>query len=112
FLRPEFLGRVDEIITFRPLDQGDLERIAALMVEEYRPGLAARGLTLEIAPGALSAIVRQTPTRLGARELRKTIRKVLEDPLAEALISGRLADGQTVTLAADGDGKPELRLPE
>ena len=112
FLRPEFLGRVDEIITFRPLDQGDLERIAALMVEEYRPGLAARGLTLEIAPGALSAIVRETPTRLGARELRKTIRKVLEDPLAEALISGRLADGQTVTLAADGDGKPELRLPE
>ena len=112
FLRPEFLGRVDEIITFRPLDQGDLERIAALMVEEYRPGLAARGLTLEIAPGALSAIVRQTPTRLGARELRKTIRKVLEDPLAEALISGRLADGQTVTLAADGDGKPALRLPE
>ena len=112
FLRPEFLGRVDEIITFRPLDQGDLERIAALMVEEYRPGLAARGLTLEIAPGALSAIVRQTPTRLGARELRKTIRKVLEDPLAEALISGRLTDGQTVTLAADGDGKPELRLPE
>ena len=112
FLRPEFLGRVDEIITFRPLDQGDLERIAALMVEEYRPGLAARGLTLEIAPGALSAIVRETPTRLGARELRKTIRKVLEDPLAEALISGRLTDGQTATLTADGDGKPALRLPE
>ena len=112
FLRPEFLGRVDEVITFRPLDQNDLERIAALMVEEYRPGLAARGLNLEIAPGALAAIVQETSTRLGARELRKTIRKVLEDPVAEAIVANRLTDGQTVTLAADENGKPVLRLPE
>ncbi|MGN0651546.1 MAG: ATP-dependent Clp protease ATP-binding subunit, partial [Gemmiger sp.] len=103
---------VDEVITFRPLDQNDLERIAALMVEEYRPGLAARGLNLEIAPGALAAIVQETSTRLGARELRKTIRKVLEDPVAEAIVANRLTDGQTVTLAADENGKPVLRLPE
>ena len=112
FLRPEFLGRVDEVIVFRPLEQADLERIAALMLDEYKPGMAARGLTLDYTPEALTALVKVTSTQLGARELRKTIRKVLEDPLAEALISGRLADGQTVTLAADGDGKPELRLPE
>ena len=98
FLRPEFLGRVDEVITFRPLEQADLEKIAALM--------------LEYTPQALAAIVNETSTRFGARELRKTIRKTLEDPVAEAIVAGRLTGGQTVTLAADADGKPQLVLPE
>ena len=80
FLRPEFLGRVDEVITFRPLEQADLEKIAALMLDEYKPGLEARGLKLEYTPQALAAIVNETSTRFGARELRKTIRKTLEAP--------------------------------
>ena len=84
FLRPEFLGRVDEVITFRPLAQADLEKIAALMLEEYRPGLQARGLELSYGPAALAAIVNATSTRFGARELRRTIRKTLEDPVAES----------------------------
>ena len=46
FLRPEFIGRVDEIITFKPLSEEDLEKIAALMLDEYKPGLAAHGITL------------------------------------------------------------------
>ena len=111
FLRPEFLGRVDEIITFRPLEQADLEKITALMLEEYRPGLSARGLTLEYGPEALTAIVKATSTRFGARELRRTIRKTLEDPVAEALIDGSLKDGATVTLEAAEDGTPRLKLP-
>ncbi len=111
FLRPEFLGRVDEVITFRPLEQDDLEKIAALMLDEYRPGLQARGLQLQVEPGALAAIVNATSTRFGARELRRTIRKTLEDPVAEALIAGRLRSGQTVTLRADENGRPSLALP-
>ena len=111
FLRPEFLGRVDEVITFRPLEQADLEKIAALMLEEYRPGLSARGLTLEYSPEALTAIVKATSTRFGARELRRTIRKTLEDPVAEALIDGRLEGNATVTLEAGEDGAPRLKLP-
>ena len=111
FLRPEFLGRVDEVITFRPLEQADLEKIAALMLEEYRPGLSARGLTLEYSPEALAAIVKATSTRFGARELRRTIRKTLEDPVAEALIDGRLEGNATVTLEAGEDGAPRLKLP-
>ena len=112
FLRPEFLGRVDEVITFRPLEQADLEKIAALMLDEYKPGLEARGLKLEYTPQALAAIVNETSTRFGARELRKTIRKTLEDPVAEAIVAGRLTGGQAVTRAADADGKPQLVLPE
>ena len=111
FLRPEFLGRVDEIITFRPLEQADLEKIAALMLEEYRPGMQARGIQLQYTPAALTAIVNATSTRFGARELRRTIRKTLEDPVAEALIEGKLGNDQTVTLEADAEGKPHLVLP-
>ena len=109
FLRPEFLGRVDEVIVFRPLEQADLERIAALMLDEYKPGMAARGLTLDYTPEALTALVKVTPPQLGARELRKTIRKTVEDPVAEAIVEGRLTDGMTVTLTAK-DGQPELSL--
>ena len=109
FLRPEFLGRVDEVIVFRPLEQTDLERIAALMLDEYKPGMAARGLTLDYTPEALTALVKVTSTQLGARELRKTIRKTVEDPVDEAIVEGRLTDGMTVTLTAK-DGQPELSL--
>ena len=115
FLRPEFLGRVDEIITFRPLDQDDLEKIANLMLDEYRPGMQAHGVDLQVTPAALKAIVDETSTKFGARELRRTIRKEVEDPIAQALIEGRLGQGtspDTVTLDAGGDGKPVLRLPE
>ena len=113
FLRPEFLGRVDEIITFRPLEQADLERIAALMLDEYKPGMEAHGIHLEYTPEALTAIVRETSTKFGARELRRTIRKEVEDPVAQALIESRLGQGttpDTVVLEAE-EGKPVLRLP-
>ena len=110
FLRPEFLGRVDEVITFRPLDQQDLEKIAALMLDEYAPGLTAHGVTLHYTPQALAAIVAQSSTQYGARELRRTIRKAVEDPIAEALVDGRLgAAPATVELTAE-DGKPVLKL--
>lgn len=114
FLRPEFLGRVDEIITFRPLEQADLERIAALMLDEYKPGMQAHGINLEYTPEALTAVVKETSTKFGARELRRTIRKEVEDPVAQALIEGRLGQGtspDSVVLEAQ-DGKPVLRLPQ
>ena len=111
FLRPEFLGRVDEIVVFKSLSQETLEGIAGLMLEEYRPGMQARGIRLAYTPEALTAIVHATSTRFGARELRRTIRKTLEDPVAEALIEGKLGNDQTVTLEADAEGKPRLVLP-
>lgn len=111
FLRPEFLGRVDEVITFRPLGEDTLQKIAALMLDEYKPGMAARGLTLVYTPQALHAIVAGTAAKFGARELRRNIRKLLEDPVAEAIIEGKLPEGQTVTVDAE-DGKPVLRMPD
>ena len=110
FLRPEFLGRVDEVITFRPLDQANLEQIAALMLDEYKPGLTAHSITLEYDQPALAAIVAQSSTKYGARELRRTIRKAVEDPIAEALVDGRLGTAPATVKLVDRDGKPELEF--
>ena len=110
FLRPEFLGRVDEVITFRPLNEEDLEKIAALMLDEYKPGLAAHSITLNYGQPALAAIVAQSSTKYGARELRRTIRKAVEDPIAEALVDGRLGAAPATVELVDRDGKPELTL--
>ena len=110
FLRPEFIGRVDEIITFKPLSEEDLEKIAALMLDEYKPGLAAHGITLHYTQPALADIVAESSTKYGARELRRTIRKTIEDPISDALVDGRL-DGREVTLElADHDGRAVLEI--
>lgn len=110
FLRPEFIGRVDEIITFKPLSEEDLEKIAALMLDEYKPGLAAHGITLHYTQPALADIVAESSTKYGARELRRTIRKTIEDPVSDALVDGRL-DGREVTLElADHDGSAVLDI--
>ena len=110
FLRPEFLGRVDEVITFRPLSASDLERIAQLMLDEYKPGLAAHSITLNTTPEALAAIVAESTTRYGARELRRTIRKAVEDPISEALVDGRLGSQPAAVTLTAKDGKPVLEL--
>ena len=110
FLRPEFIGRVDEIITFKPLSEENLEKIAALMLDEYKPGLAAHGITLHYTQPALADIVAESSTKYGARELRRTIRKTIEDPVSDALVDGRL-DGREVTLElADHDGRAVLEI--
>ena len=110
FLRPEFIGRVDEIITFKPLSEEDLGKIAALMLDEYKPGLAAHGITLHYTQPALADIVAESSTKYGARELRRTIRKTIEDPVSDALVDGRL-DGREVTLElADHDGSAVLEI--
>ena len=101
---------MDEIITFRPLSEEDLERIAALMLDEYKPGLAAHGITLHYGQPALADIVAESSTKYGARELRRTIRKTIEDPISDALVNGRL-NGSEVTLALiDRDGKAVLDI--
>ena len=103
FLRPEFLGRVDEVVTFKPLGQQDLCRIAALMLDEYAAPMQEKGVRLEYTPAACAALVAQCGgAKFGARDLRRTIRKQVEDPLAERFVAGTL--GAQVTLDAQ-DGR-------
>ena len=110
FLRPEFLGRVDEVIAFKPLSQETLEGIAALMLDEYKPSMAAKGIAYSYTPAALKALVAKSQGgKFGARDLRRVIRKAVEDPAAERLIDGTLASGSALTVDADADGEVVLK---
>ena len=110
FLRPEFLGRVDEVIAFKPLTEETLQGIAALMLDEYKPGMEAKGITYSYTPAALKALVQKSQGgRFGARDLRRTIRKAVEDPAAERLIDGTLASGGTLVVDADENGEVVLK---
>ena len=104
FLRPEFLGRVDEVITFKPLSEETLQGIAALMLDEYKPSMEAKGIAYSYTPAALEALVHKSQGgKFGARDLRRTIRKAVEDPAAEKIIDGTLVSGSTLTVDAEND---------
>ena len=110
FLRPEFLGRVDEVIAFKPLNQQTLEGIAALMLDEYKAGMEAKGIAYSYTPAALKALVAKSQGgKFGARDLRRVIRKAVEDPAAEKLIDGALASGSSLVVDADDAGEVVLR---
>ena len=102
FLRPEFLGRVDEVIAFKPLSQQTLEGIAALMLDEYKPSMESKGIAYCYTPAALSALVAKSQGgKFGARDLRRVIRKAVEDPAAERIIDGTLKAGGSLTVDAE-----------
>ena len=87
FLRPEFLNRVDEIITFNPLSRENFQGIADIMLGELKQSLAGRGLNLSWDEEVRQALVEEAySTVYGARNLRRTIQRRLEDPISEAII--------------------------
>ncbi len=87
FLRPEFINRVDEIITFQHLSKENFLAIADIMLEELRQSLEARGLVLTIGEGVREYLVEKAySVTYGARNLRRTIQKELEDPISQKII--------------------------
>jgi ATP-dependent Clp protease ATP-binding subunit ClpC len=92
---PEFLNRIDEVIVFDPLSDGDLRRILALLVGQLNGQLAGRGLAVALTEAAADWIVDGTcrDRSYGARPLRRALQAHVEDPLSEALIRGAVRDG-------------------
>ena len=87
FLRPEFINRVDEIITFNRLSEENFLGIADIMLRELQQSLFARGLTLSWSDDVPAFLVKQAySVTYGARNLRRTIQKELEDPISEVII--------------------------
>ena len=87
FLRPEFINRVDEIITFNHLSEENFLGIADIMLAELRDSLSARGLQLTWEESLRQLLVKKAYSMVyGARNLRRTIQKELEDPISEAII--------------------------
>ena len=88
FLRPEFINRVDEVITFRPLTREDFSAIARIMLDELRDVLKERGLTFTYTDPVARFIADESYSeRYGARNMRRYIQRNVEDPLAEAVIA-------------------------
>ena len=93
FLRPEFLSRIDEVIVFRPLDEEDYRKIAALMLNEYVGSLKEKGITLTFDEGACQVLAAESiHGKSGARDLRNNIRRQVEDRIA--MPAGRAGRGR------------------
>ena len=100
--RPEFLNRVDEVIVFHALTDEDLAAIVDLLVVDLERRLAAQELTLELTAAARALIVREgTDPAFGARPLKRTIQRLVENPLARAIVAGEFRPGDRITADAD-----------
>ena len=94
--RPEFINRFDDLIVFRMLERHDLEKIVQLEVNKLIKRLAAKQITLKIAPEVISMLVdKGSDPQYGARPIRRAIETLLEDPIAEAMLRGELTAGHT-----------------
>ena len=101
--RPEFLGRLDEIVTFHPLDEGELETVARKLLTAFAHHLSASGIDFLPSDQAIRCLVRQgkTEQRYGARPLRRLIRTQVEDPAADLLLRQAVTAGGTLYLEED-----------
>ncbi|MGN0599906.1 MAG: AAA family ATPase [Oscillospiraceae bacterium] len=108
FLRPEFLSRIDEIVTFSPLTKENYEDIAALMLDEMKEPLAEKGITLKYSKKSLTAIAEKAfGQKFGARDIRKVIREEIEDKIAELIITSTAEPFKTIKI---GEKKNELEI--
>jgi ATP-dependent Clp protease ATP-binding subunit ClpB len=103
--RPEFINRIDEIVTFNPLDKEQLERIVTLLLRGVEQLLAERKITLELTPAAKELLVREGyDPAYGARPLRRTIQRLVQDPLALQILDGKVLPGDHIRVDRDGKG--------
>ncbi len=104
FLRPEFIGRIDEIVTFRQLTKDDFAKIAALMLDEMKEPLAEKDIVLEYDEKALKAIAEKAHGKSsGARDIRRVIRQDAEDKIAEIVIE-KASETDIIAVSADESG--------
>jgi len=101
--RPEFINRIDEIVLFNPLGKEQLARIVGLLLKSVEKLLAERQITLEIAPEATEVLLREGyDPAYGARPLRRTIQRLIQDPLAMQILEGKVLPGDRVRVDRDG----------
>ncbi len=102
--KPEFLNRIDDIIVFKSLTREDLEKIVQIEIRSVAARLHDREIIIELSPDALALLTEKgfDPV-FGARPLKRTIQRYLEDPLAEEIIAGRHKSGETIKVTRKGD---------
>jgi ATP-dependent Clp protease ATP-binding subunit ClpB len=103
--RPEFLNRIDDIIVFHPLGEGQVAEIARIQLERVRARLAERRITLELEDAALQQLARAGyDPAFGARPLKRAVQQLIETPLSRKIIAGEIKDGDTVVVEPAADG--------
>jgi ATP-dependent Clp protease ATP-binding subunit ClpC len=103
-MRPEFLNRIDEIVVFRRLDTGQLHRITDLMLDDSRKRLADRGIEITFSDAAVDWIAEHGhQPEFGARPLRRSIQRVVDDRIADMLIDDLIVEGSRVTVDVTED---------
>jgi ATP-dependent Clp protease ATP-binding subunit ClpC len=101
---PEFLNRIDDLIVFRSLDRGHMEKIVEILLDQVRERLHAHNMTLTITPSALALLLEKGfDPALGARPLRRAIQRLIEDPLADQFLRGKIHVGGEVRITKRGD---------
>jgi ATP-dependent Clp protease ATP-binding subunit ClpB len=103
--KPEFLNRIDDMLVFRPLGRGELEKIVELRLDELRQMLAGRGIGLRLADEAREAVFAAGYDPVyGARPLRRAIQRMVQDPLALQILDGQVQAGDQVVAQTGGAG--------
>jgi ATP-dependent Clp protease ATP-binding subunit ClpB len=101
--RPEFINRIDEIVIFNPLGKAQLERIVKLLLKNVEKLLEERKISLELTPAAYTLLLEEGyDPAYGARPLRRTIQRLIQDPLAMQILEGRVLPGDHVRVDRDG----------
>ncbi|MBI2504717.1 MAG: ATP-dependent Clp protease ATP-binding subunit [Candidatus Latescibacteria bacterium] len=101
---PEFLNRIDDVVIFHQLAREDIARIIDIELEKFKTRLVDRNIKLRVTPGAKAMIAdKGFDQTYGARHLKRTIQKLLEDPLAEEILHGRFGEGSRVRVTKKGE---------
>ena len=108
--RPEFINRIDEIVIFNPLGKEQLERIVVLLLKDVEKLLEERKITLELTPAANALLLNEGyDPAYGARPLRRTIQRMIQDPLALQILQGSVLPGDHVRVDRD-DKKDAMKF--
>ena len=108
--RPEFLNRIDDIIIFRPLGKGEIEHIIDLQLKKLEHLLGDRKLTLELTPEAREVLATEGyDPAFGARPLKRAIQRLLQNPLALAVLEGKFSEGDHIVVERDPKGELTFR---
>ncbi|MCF8054265.1 MAG: ATP-dependent chaperone ClpB [Deltaproteobacteria bacterium] len=104
--KPEFINRIDDIVSFKPLSIGDIARIVDIQVSLLSKRLAERGISLVLTPAAQETLARDGySSSYGARPLKRVIQKKILNKLSQALLSGSYAEGDAIAVDVDKSGE-------
>jgi len=111
--RPEFINRIDQIVVFHSLGKAELYSIVDLLLAQVRSRLSEQGIGLVVSDQARDLLLREGfDEEYGARPLRRAIQTYVDDALADALLAGKIASGQTALLTVDDEGQMVVEAQE